>query len=438
MEAGLAHHQAGRLAEAEADLAVLAAAPGHADALHLLGIIAYQGGRHEVAIELIGEAIQQNRDNPSYHTSCGLALAGLSRLDEALDSYGRALALEPNNAEALNNRGLVLQELGHFDEALESYDKALAARSDFAEALSNRGNILQLLNRAAEAVGSYDHALTLKPNLAATIHNRGEALENPLRLSLLAYTQRLNLGAIEYPHYGYCIFQAAKLATSLNYKNISIIEFGCGGGNGLVSAEMHIAEVMKLFNIQIDLYGFDIGLGLPSPQDYRDLPYYFQAGSFEMDRQALERKLERAKLVIGNVKHTCGTFFDQHDAAPIGCIFNDLDFYSSTRDALTLLDAGESHFLPRTFIYFDDIVGDDTALYNEFTGEQLAIREFNQSHDLKKIAKHHYLPFKFPNQPWANSVFICHDFAHPRYNDFVADTEQRAFRAQIKLRSGRS
>ena len=52
--AGLKHHQAGRLVEAEACYRrVLAAQPDHADALHLLGIIAQQAGRRDLAVELI-------------------------------------------------------------------------------------------------------------------------------------------------------------------------------------------------------------------------------------------------------------------------------------------------------------------------------------------------------------------------------------------------
>src|SRR5262249_47991956 len=59
--------------------------------------------------------------------------------------------------------------------------------------------------------------------------------------SLFSYEKRLHFGAVERPHYGYCIFQAARLASLLGYPRISVIEFGCGGGNGLVNAEMHIS-----------------------------------------------------------------------------------------------------------------------------------------------------------------------------------------------------
>jgi len=112
------------------------------------------------------------------------------------------------------------------------------------------------------------------------------------------------------------------------------------------------------------------------------------------------------------VKKPAATFFEKHDAAPVGCIFHDLDFYSSTRDALTLFDAGSDHFLPRTFVYFDDITGDEMSLFNKFTGERLAIAEFNEQHKTQKIAINHHLTYKYPGAAWPNAVFIYHDFLH--------------------------
>jgi len=54
---GLAHHQAGRLNEAEGLYRkILATDPRHADGLHLLGMVAYQVGRHDTAAELIASA----------------------------------------------------------------------------------------------------------------------------------------------------------------------------------------------------------------------------------------------------------------------------------------------------------------------------------------------------------------------------------------------
>jgi predicted Zn-dependent protease len=55
------HHRAGRLAEAEPlYAAILAANPGHADSLHMIGQLAAQTGRAELGIPLIEQAIRLN------------------------------------------------------------------------------------------------------------------------------------------------------------------------------------------------------------------------------------------------------------------------------------------------------------------------------------------------------------------------------------------
>ncbi|MGP0089283.1 MAG: tetratricopeptide repeat protein [Xanthobacteraceae bacterium] len=174
--AGIAHHQAGRLAEAEELYRrILAAHPNHPDALHLLGLIASQVGRHELAVQLIELAIRQDGKNSLYYSNLGLAFQELQNFAQALESYDRALALRPNYAEALFNRGLTLQKLKRLDEALVSYDGALAVRPNYAEALCNRGVTLAELQRFEAALESYERALAVRPNYAEALSNRGNA-----------------------------------------------------------------------------------------------------------------------------------------------------------------------------------------------------------------------------------------------------------------------
>ena len=57
-QSGVRLHGAGRLAEAEQVYRqVLAAAPGHADSLHMLGVIASQCGQPQAAVACIDQAI---------------------------------------------------------------------------------------------------------------------------------------------------------------------------------------------------------------------------------------------------------------------------------------------------------------------------------------------------------------------------------------------
>ena len=254
------------------------------------------------------------------------------------------------------------------------------------------------------------------------------------RLSLFSYQERLKFCAVRRPHYGHCIFEAAQLATRLKYPKISVIEFGCGGGNGLIDAEMHIAEITRVFPLEIELYGFDTGAGLPVAEDYRDFPHYFKPGLYSMNQSTLEQRLKIAKLVIGDVRETCKTFFSDHKPAPVGCVFHDLDFYSSTSAALALFDADSSLFLPRVYMYFDDVIGSNTWAVSEFAGEPLAIEEFNKAHSSKKIAANRRMPLEYPDQwEWTHQVFIYHDFRHPKYNTFVAEPEQEMHQRHIRL-----
>jgi len=53
---------------------VLAVQPDHAEALHLLDVVAHQAGRHDLAIELIIQAIKQDGQNAAYFCNLGIAL----------------------------------------------------------------------------------------------------------------------------------------------------------------------------------------------------------------------------------------------------------------------------------------------------------------------------------------------------------------------------
>ena len=167
LQQAVALHQRGDLAQAEALYAeVLRREPDNFDALHLLGVLARQGGAPESAIELIGRAIALDAGKAIAHCNLGAALQDAGRQQEALASYERALALQPAYPMALANRGNALRKLGRPEEALASYDAALAQQPAYAEALGNRGIALHLLGRRAEALESFGRSLTLNPNLA--------------------------------------------------------------------------------------------------------------------------------------------------------------------------------------------------------------------------------------------------------------------------------
>ncbi len=177
LNAALQHHQSGRLEEAATLYSkILEADPRHADANHLLGVIAFQLGRNEVAVDLIGIAIAANRSNPAFHSNLGNALNGMGRLDDALAAYDRALRLRPDYADAHYNRGNVLRDMGRLDDALAAYDGALRLRPEHVETHNNRGNALQAIARLDDALSAYDTALSLRPDYADAHSNKLLAL----------------------------------------------------------------------------------------------------------------------------------------------------------------------------------------------------------------------------------------------------------------------
>ena len=234
-----------------------------------------------------------------------------------------------------------------------------------------------------------------------------------------SYPWRVSIGAVQRPPYGYIVYNAASLAARLGYPRISVVEFGVAGGNGLIQLERHAQQAGRHFGIEVEVYGFDTGIGLPTPRDYRDLPYLWQEGFYAMDVAKLQSQLQLAKLVLGDVESTSRTFFERFNPAPIGAVSHDFDFYSSTVAALTLFEADERHFLPRVFNYFDDILGGEIELYNDYTGERLAIAEFNDRHPDRKFSQAYYLLAKSVLQPWYHGIRICHFFKHPDYDKFI-------------------
>lgn len=237
------------------------------------------------------------------------------------------------------------------------------------------------------------------------------------RLNFLDYRSKLNYGVLERPHFGHCLLHAALLARKLGHRRISAIEFGVAGGNGLVALEQHAIHVARETGVEIVTYGFDTGAGMPAPQDYRDLPYLWQAGYFPMDPEKLRARLKTSKLFLGPVEETLPVFCEREAPPPIGFVSFDLDYYSSTVAALRVFEINAACLLPRVACYFDDMVGDLDWAYNEFTGELLAIKEFNAAHDHVKLGPVRGLRFfgvRLP-QSWHEQVFIAHFFKHPEY-----------------------
>jgi predicted O-linked N-acetylglucosamine transferase (SPINDLY family) len=174
----LAHHQAGRLPEAEKLYKqILANEPAHFDATHLLGVVALQRGQNDIAVDLINRAITLRPGSAQAYSNLGNALKGKGQLDEAVAAYRRAIALIPGFAEAHSNLGNALREQGQLDEAIAAFGEAISLKPNLAEAHSDLGNVLRDTGQLGGAIAEYRKAIALKHNFTQAHNNLGNALK---------------------------------------------------------------------------------------------------------------------------------------------------------------------------------------------------------------------------------------------------------------------
>jgi tetratricopeptide (TPR) repeat protein len=179
LEDGIRLHQAGKLDEAKLLYErILVDDPGHPDSLHLLGVIAYQTGQNDDAIDLIRSAITIKRKVAAYHSNLGNVFLRQGRLDAAAASFRRALGIKPDYPEAHNNLGLALSRLGKRDEAVLCYRKAIAHKPDYASAYNSLSIVLMELGRLEEAAACCRAALDLEPDFGPAYNNLGNVLRD--------------------------------------------------------------------------------------------------------------------------------------------------------------------------------------------------------------------------------------------------------------------
>ena len=233
LQQAVAHHQAGRLPEAEALYrAILQAQPHHAEANHNLGTLFGQVGQYVVSLPYLKAALGANPAQEQYWRSyaeallaCGQAKAAQTLLQKAIqhgfktpavqalrqkakavaqnkpvkgaapsseemsqlvalfnaghyenmENQARLLVKQyPNSGFVWKALGLSLQRQGQ--DALPALQKAIQFLPDDAEAHNNLGAALSGIRQFDNGLASYRRALKIKPNYAEAHSNLGNLL----------------------------------------------------------------------------------------------------------------------------------------------------------------------------------------------------------------------------------------------------------------------
>ena len=173
----VAHHRAGRHRRAEALYRqVLAVDNRHADSLHMLGLVALQDGRNDVAVKHIEEAVRIRPTRAPYYLDLGNALWNLGDTAQAEASYRTAIRVEPTSTDAHYNLGLLLRSQRRLEEAISCYREVVRISPDHVAAHNNMGVALKNLSRFDEAEACFNAALRSKPDYTAALSNLGFVL----------------------------------------------------------------------------------------------------------------------------------------------------------------------------------------------------------------------------------------------------------------------
>lgn len=181
---GVAHHEAGRLTEAEAAFeASLRWLPGRPSTLLNLGATRLAQGRATDALEALDASLAADPAQADGWCYRAQALQALDRPAEALADLNHALALDPSLAAARVHRAAAHLSDGRPAAALDDLQPLLDPADPRAARLwLMAGQALQSMDRHEDALEPYAHAQRLDPTLPRAHALRGQLLAQLDRL----------------------------------------------------------------------------------------------------------------------------------------------------------------------------------------------------------------------------------------------------------------
>jgi hypothetical protein len=260
-----------------------------------------------------------------------------------------------------------------------------------------------------------------------------ERFPEPLHLNILSifialfgnYKAKIAFDLVVRQQYAFSLLKTAELAKAQGLKSVTVIEFGVAAGAGLINICNISKEITKITGVDFRIFGFDSGKGMPPARDHRDHPEIFTEGSYPLiDRTALIQALPpNASLILGEITETLPPFIAGLSASsPLGFAVIDVDYYWSAKECLQVFLGSPDRYLPWTLVYLDD-VGFESA--NPWAGELLAVREFNEENEMRKIHLFGGLRHKrlCKNTSWMDQVYLLHVLDHARRNVSGASKE---------------
>ena len=142
---------------------ILELSPNNADALHYLGMIAFQRGRAEEATSLVIQAIKQAPDYPGFYNNLGNIMVSIDNIEVAQACYESAIELAPEVGDFHNNLGVLHRLLEDVTRAEAAFRRAIELNPKDFHAYNNLGLLSASRGDIKAAVHYYFTSITLIP-----------------------------------------------------------------------------------------------------------------------------------------------------------------------------------------------------------------------------------------------------------------------------------
>ncbi len=192
------HQQGDWESAAAAYRRILEREPTHAEAMHLLGVIDHQSGRHLEAIDKLEQALNWRPDATLFRKNLASAYRSASRFEEARRICHEVLAYEPHEAVMFILLGRMAEAETNWQAAIEHYEQALACpppEDERIELLVHLGDCYSRVGEHDRAAGLFQEILQEQPRHLVACHNLAREYQSRGNLQLAAdwYQQALEI-----------------------------------------------------------------------------------------------------------------------------------------------------------------------------------------------------------------------------------------------------
>lgn len=140
---------------------------------HNQGVIFYDSGDYDKAIESYTKAIELNINYIEAYNNRGISYRYLKEYEKAIADINKAIELKPNYANAYHYRGICYNDSGDYEKAIADHTKAIELKPDYANAYNGRGIYYTYLEDYEKAIVDYEKAIELRPDYPNAYNNIG-------------------------------------------------------------------------------------------------------------------------------------------------------------------------------------------------------------------------------------------------------------------------